>query len=452
MIRVKYTLITLIALFTTACDLGYLELKPDQRISTPNNLDALEALMDNTNVLNVNSVLLLGEISADDYVISEADWNTLTQHYQKYGSIWKPDIYEDQQCPGWNNAYLKILYANTVLENIDNVSVPKDEISRFNRIKGTALFWRAWQYFQLSQIFADNYTSENAFEKLGLPLRTFTDINKKISRASLGDTYEHILKDLREARELLPTRSNAINRPSKIAASALLSRIYLQMNEYSNAIENATWCIENSNGLIDYNTVNNSAAFAFPLYGIDNKESFLFDVMLSSPLFITYLKVNPDLLSSYDENDLRRDVYFSSRNGYHNFKGSYNGYNSMNPFPALDEIYLIRSECNARLGRIEEALNDLNTLLVNRYKTNSYIAKNKSNSPEIFEIIFAERRKSLVYRGVRWSDIRRLESPNRITREIGNATYTLSTKDKKLLTWPIPNQAIILGGYIQNIR
>ncbi|MFP9100715.1 RagB/SusD family nutrient uptake outer membrane protein [Flavobacterium sp. RHBU_24] len=91
----------------------------------------------------------------------------------------------------------------------------------------------------------------------------------------------------------------------------------------------------------------------------------------------------------------------------HSYWGSYDG--SPLPFSgiATDEIYLIKSECLARAGKFTEAMQVLNTLLEKRWIAGTFFPLSATGTAAL-DIILSERRKELVLRGLRWSDLRRL--------------------------------------------
>lgn len=136
------------------------------------------------------------------------------------------------------------------------------------------------------------------------------------------------------------------------------------------------------------------------------------------------------------------------------FKGSFNGDRSFFGGLTIGELYLIRAECYARKGNRIEALKDLNTLLKSRFSGN-YIEISTSSSEEALARIISERRKELVFRGLRWSDLRRLNRDSRfrvtLTKTLNGVTYTLPPQDTKYVL-PIDEIEIRLTGIQQNER
>jgi hypothetical protein len=122
-------------------------------------------------------------------------------------------------------------------------------------------------------------------------------------------------------------------------------------------------------------------------------------------------------------------------------------------------MYLIRAECLARDGNITGAMADVNTLLRSRWKKNgtvsTYVDKTVSNSSAALALILRERRKELPFRGLRWTDIRRLNLEpgfqTTLSRTLNGVTYTLPPGDPRF-AFSIPTVEIQLGGIQQNQR
>ncbi len=118
-------------------------------------------------------------------------------------------------------------------------------------------------------------------------------------------------------------------------------------------------------------------------------------------------------------------------------------------------MYLARAECYARLGQSGKALDDVNHLLAHRYVSGTYTPLVTIAEDDLLPLILLERRKELLFRGVRWEDLRRLNREGRfqttLERTIGGKTYELPPGHPNW-TWPIPPEAIAIGGYQQNER
>jgi hypothetical protein len=164
--------------------------------------------------------------------------------------------------------------------------------------------------------------------------------------------------------------------------------------------------------------------------------------------------VDTNLYKSYDRNDLRRVLYFTLNSAGITFKGGYHGTIFSFTGLATDEMYLVRAECRARAGDVNGAMNDLNKLLFQRWKTGTFTPYTASTPEQALDKILIERRKEMPCRGVRWTDIRRLNQENAgITpkRILNNLEFTLPV-NSPLYVLPIPPDAVQLGHYEQNER
>jgi len=164
--------------------------------------------------------------------------------------------------------------------------------------------------------------------------------------------------------------------------------------------------------------------------------------------------VDTTLYSMYQDNDLRKTGYFRFENGYYRFKGPYTA-NGVYLFTgiATDEMLLVRAESYARVGDIENAMKDLNTLMVKRWdNTVPYPEISATDQADAITKILSERRKELLMRGIRWADIKRLNKQGENitpTRFISGETFTLPPNDSRYAL-PIPIDIITSTGMKQN--
>ncbi len=277
----------------------------------------------------------------------------------------------------------------------------------------------------------------------------------------MQQSYDQVIADLKLAIALLPIVAPNSYRPNNAAASALLSRIYLSMGEYSLALEEATNSLAINNKLINYNSLTlnpTSSTVPFPKILPSNLNP---EVLFNSGMIVSFINaatttVNPEIVNSYAVNDLRKSAFLYDRGGgIITFKGRYSSSTVSFSGLAVDEVLLTRAECYARLNKPSEALADLNLLLANRFKTGTFQPYVQSGIPNVLNLILSERRKELLFRGTRWMDLKRLNlDPERavtLTRVLNGITYTLLPNSKRYVL-PIPDDEILISGIEQNIR
>lgn len=445
----KTVFVLLFGILLSSCG-DYLSIKPDKTRVIPSTLMDLNALLENNLVMN-QRFPTINILASDDILILENDWNILTQITPRNAYIWGDDMLNDNDDNEWGAQYRKIFYANIVVEEILKIVPEIREQSEWNRLKGMAHFFRAYAYFELSQLFCRPY-NDVSLDSPGLPLRLDPDLNIKVTRSTLRETYGQILDDAITSVSLLPDLPRYKTQPSRMAAYALLSRIYLAMQDYDLALENARNCLSISANLIDFNNVNLMLSNPFTRF---NEEVIFHATAIGySGTFPPQAKVTPLLYLEYSDLDLRKQAFFLTNNdGSHSFRGSYDGTTSIFTGLAVDEVVLVEAECLARLGRIDEANGRMEHLLQKRMKSD-YVYSGIRGQQNLLTFILTERRKELLFRGLRWSDLRRLNmDPERevtIGRDFDTA-HVLLPNDSRY-TFLIPEKAVVMGGLEQNRR
>lgn len=442
-------------LISVSCKKGLLDDKPDKSLLIPESLSDFQALLDNLNIMNVTPALQ--NIAADDYYTTDAGWLALTTQMEKNSYLWQQKIYENTPDPDWNTLYQQVFYANVVLDGLNKLKPDNTSQTTYNQIKGSALFYRSIAEYNLVLMFAADYDSSTATQLPGIPIRTSSDVNIKSSRGTLQQTYDAILNDLNMAEGLLANTAAFKSRPCKMAVYALLAKVNLSMRNYKSAEANATSCLQLSSTLIDYNTLSVSASkpFPSPLSAVNNEVIYYSSLNSFSFNRASTTVVDTNLYKSYDANDLRKTVFFNKGvNGY-SFKGTYNGNISFFTGLSTDETYLIKAECEARLNDLNAALQDLNLLLIKRFKNGTYTNYATTDINQALTKIVLERRKELVGRGIRWYDLKRLNKETNfattLTHIIQGKNYTLLPNSNRYV-FPIPDDEIAVDGLEQNPR
>jgi hypothetical protein len=431
----------------------FLDAKPNQALFVPSTLSDLENILNDQNLFNSYDPAL-GSIASDEYYVTADNLNVQTTQ-ERNGYIWAVKLYDaGANINDWTDPYQQIYYANTVLDYLPKVSVNSTQKSEADKVKASALFFRAIAFYNLVQTFAMPYDSKTASTDLGIPLRLTSDINAKSVRASNQACYEQIINDLQTAAQLLPIIPAAKTLPSQPAANALLARVYLAMADFPHALQYSGAALSQFNKLTDYNTLTPNG------YTISSNfldEDIFHTVQIGyDVLFPNYIGiVDSTLYNSYTANDLRKSSCFVLNSGLPYFSGTYdfNGYDYSGI--ATDEIYLIHAECNARAGNTSDALKDLNTLLVTRWQTGTFVPYTATSSQIALNEILLERRKELLFRGLRWTDLRRLNKESQfavtLKRVLNGTTYSLPPNDPRY-AMPIPDNEISLSGIQQNQR
>ena len=443
-----------------ACKKEWLDAKPNKALVVPTTVADYQALLDNgfnppiPMNTNMPSLSMVGD---GDYYVTDATYNSLNYPPERGAYLWATtaNFYDGQKNLEWIEAYQRILQDNVVLDGISSIKIDGTTQKAYNNVKGTALFFRSYDFYNLSQEYCRVYDASTANTDLGLPLRLSSNINLTVTRSSVQQTYDQMINDLLQAAPLLPTSPLSTIRPSKPAVFALLARVYLSQENYPKALLYADSCLQIQNGLMDFNQLSsNNYSPGIPRFNVET----IFYAKLNS--YTTFNKsvliVDPALLQLFASNDLRTSTWFTTYAGNQTFWGTYYGDGST-PFGgiATDEMYLDRAECYARTGNVGLAMNDLNTLLKNRYKTGTFTNLTAANADDALALIVKERRKELCFRNLRWSDLRRLNKDSRfqvtLTRNVNGQSYTLAPNSSRYVL-PLDPIETTSGGLQQNPR
>lgn len=442
-------LLVLICISLIGCK-KYLDVKPNQTLVVPNKIQDYQSLLDDWFFINQRDPYA-SEVSADDYYLGNSDYANLNE-YERRMYIWGDNIFQPGSNNNWALLYSHIYRTNIVLENIDKVNHGPNDNIQWNNTKGHALFIRAKAYLQLANIFTLAYDDQSASKDLGLPLRLSSDFNQHILRSSNEETYKRIILDLNNAIPLLPITPLHCLRPSRAAAYGLLARAYLSMRKYDSCYKYADLCLSLKKDLLNYNSkgsgIDPQTDHPFTRFNME----VIFDSNIPYPAPLYVGNVDSTLSKLYQENDLRKTLFFSSQ-AIQIFKGNYEGYDNLFDGIATDEIFLMRAECYARTNNIVAAMNDLNTLSKNRYLPD-FAPYNFTDAQDALSKVLIERRKELVYRGLRWMDIKRLNKEGAdiiLKRTIAGVDYILPANSPRYAL-PIPTDVISISGISQNPR
>lgn len=438
-------------ILNTGCK-KFLEEKSNQRLMIPENLSQLQTILDNFNTMN-NNYSSAAEVSTDDFFLTNNDYQALEYDQDRGTYSWASNnlFLPGDQGNGWSWTYSSVYASNSVMERLALIARTPANAATWDNIKAQALIFKAARLLDAAGTWTNAYDPATAANDLGLPLPVSTNFNEKQTRATLEDTYQAVIRYLREGIATAANQPLSTFRPGKAAGYGLLARTYLNKGEFAQARIYADSCLRLQNQLIDYNALDPSAEYPISATNPETIFSTIFSVTAS--LLFNTPKISPTLLNSYEANDLRRTLFFRDNgDGTFSFKGNYTGEFSLLCGVATDEMYLIRAEAAIRANDIQEGLNDLNTLLAARYRRGTFTSLANLTQQAALARVLLERRKELLFRGLRWTDIKRLNKLGAnitLTRNINGQQYTLPPNSPRFAL-PLPEDVISLSGMTQN--
>ncbi len=333
----------------------------------------------------------------------------------------------------WLSAYNAINVCNTILENLNKVTDP----SRKSRIEGEALFIRGIMHFELVRFFAKQYEVGQTNSQAGVPIVTKATslgnfVEVKPSRNTVEEVYAAVIADLTKAETLVPVSNRFY--VDRATVAAMLSRVYLQKNDFASARDAANRVINSGRyNLVPvfafcFNNLKNSAEDVFAIQitvqdGTNNMATFFAaatfggrgDVQIQNPH-----------LNLYEPGDARRAMFFTDANRGRIHSTKWNDVVAANiNIVRLAEMFLTRAECNFRLNTSVGAspLED-----INRIRTRVGLPSRTAADLTLASIL-RERQLELAFEGLRIHDQKRTRA------NVGSRPYT----DAKLI-FPIPDR------------
>lgn len=411
--------------------------------------------------LDVNMDILLNATLSDEVRTTGEFYNAATTHEWLYGSQ-DVGIRDNFTAVGPN--YQIIDRVNRVLAALPKADSTRngDEVLR-RRLRGEALFLRAYAHFNLYQYYCKAYNPD----ELAMPYMETSSLGP-VARINQGPYFQKLNADITEAKSLLPTSATEINRASIFAAHALHARIALTQRDWATAESNATAFINaiplatiaNFPGIW---TDANNLELGFRLVravGIGPRYGSLFRG-LSAPVAgvmqLASIVWGPSgkLWDSYDRvNDVRFNAYLINEplqvaagrpsRLVRKYAGGAYGSATENITNGkvfrTGEMVLIRAEARAEQGRHTGANGadaDINLLRSNRIT--GYTNVTFSSKDQAINEIMDERFKELAFEGFRFFDLRRRGLPvNRLAADAPtNEARTLAAGNFRFIL-PIP--------------
>lgn len=441
----KIAYLFIILFLTVSCGKEFLDVKRQSNQVIPSTIDDYLALLSETSVMVRETPGTLMLIGGEEYTISDEFYNALigSNIVEKNAYLWEAEIFEGLESKDWNRAFQRIMYANLARE-VEHLAVKTEEERRhLSNTLGVALFQHAWNYFRLMLMFGEPYHLDIENKQCPIPYREDYDVEDPGQTLTYRMIFDKLIDNLSMAATLLEDTQPSKVTPNRAAALTLLAKIYLQLYDYEKALQYSDLAIKASQELLDYNSLDVDIAYPFtPNYGKTNPEVLLFQLTISvlTPSR-TRMELSEELWEIYEDGDLRKKAFFSIRDGRRVFSGSYEGGATMFVGISTSETYLIRAECNARLGVLDKALNDLNYLRSHRFDRESFVPLESKSKDDIMRFVLEERRRELCFRGVRWEDLKRMNAEGLYTvdlhREINGTEYFLRHDDERW-NWPLP--------------
>jgi tetratricopeptide (TPR) repeat protein len=367
--------------------------------------------------------------SADRIDLNKSDE---TMYYAGYGSI--------------STCNLIIEHAPTATECTD---------AERNEAMAYAKVLRAMNYFNLVNYYADTYQESTASAKGGVPVITSADVNAPYTQLTVQEVYDFILNDLKEALPYLKSTSPTPLHPNLGAAYAFYARVYLQMNNYTEALNYANKALAENDRLYDWR-----AYYETHKAQIENPDSW---TATPSPAKHDYVEnyifkhgavyyastessIPVERKALFEVGDARAAARWKLRTvGADTYcTGTTTGFFNVGGITTT-EVYLIKAECLARAGKYGDAMAELNKVREKRILAADYTPRSASTEEQAIEYIRLTKDNELILTLIPFADARRynLEAKyaRTLSKTVDGSTLTLSPTSH-LWTMPFPMGAI----------
>ncbi|MEJ5089641.1 RagB/SusD family nutrient uptake outer membrane protein [Sphingobacterium faecium] len=462
----KYTF-TALCFSLVSCGNSFLEVEPigqlgkEQLFSNVNGMrDALMGSYNLTSRFFQSQYGIYGDLRGDDVQRS----TTSAQNYMLTDYNYNFD--EEDGTGGtmaiWSSGYEALNNINNVINSAEGIRPTLNGNSDdFNNYLGQSHIIRGLLFLSLANVYAQHYTYTADASHPGIPIPIVTPLpSQSLPRASMKDTYAQIIKDMETGIQYLDNLRPATRiYASSDAAKALLSRIYLYMGRYDEAIQYASEVLSKASyplvkneeykdmfiaegQLSDYNSIKSEVIWQLNL---NNRTANYMSTFYSDrSLFLAY--PSKAFLNFFDAADVRKSM-FELQPSSGNSISLKNAKNVTIPdinwpvnFKVIrsSELYLNRAEAYYHTRQYSLAAEDVKMLRARALNKSIADVVVQYNSPEeLLDQIKMERRKELAFEGQRIYDIMRYkESLNRGTN-CGSANCDV-TYPNDLFILPIP--------------
>lgn len=447
-----FLFILISVLFTTSGCKKQLELEPFNSTSLQNAITDAESAR--SAVRGVYSALQSGNYYGDKYLIYADMYADNVKDVGTFqttdGQVYAKSILANniQLNNTWITIYAGIGRCNFALSRIPGVTDlgPAEKTALIAELK----FLRGLMYFDLLRYWG------------GVPLvlepTESPEEIQKLPRSAEAQVYVQIIDDLNFAETNLTNNTpNAPNRATSLTATALLARVQLYRQNWSEALAKATKVINSgAYALVGANTNlylnKNSAESIFELAFTVNDNNSLARAGITGS-GITRYNVSADLVAAYDAQSAYTDGRYKASvifpKGYPNKPFNYAKY-----FRAasgddnvilirLAEMYLVRAEARAQLG--VDPVADIVTQDIDPLRARAGLIPlpPPANYIDLLTAVEIERRLELSFEGHRFFDLKRTGRAQGLIPEFQAEPFRL--------LWPIPyNQIVVNENLTQN--
>ncbi|MCQ2348553.1 MAG: RagB/SusD family nutrient uptake outer membrane protein [Paludibacteraceae bacterium] len=244
-------IIYIVSVVVALASCSFLDKEPDLRATIDTQKEIQQLLVSGYNMPNIAG---MGETMSDNAVDNNAPDITgkcytlepMSQMYTQYFTFQDINSSSEQDSPYaiWQNCYKNIAVANQALIAIENMESNGSKTMTAERAE--ALMIRAYNHFILVNVFCQAYKDDMLSKQdtgIHYMQAAETTVRPQYARGTVADVYKHIEEDLINALEVYGIDDGYYGVPkyhfNKSAAYAFAARFYLFKRDYNKVIEYA---------------------------------------------------------------------------------------------------------------------------------------------------------------------------------------------------------------------
>lgn len=453
----KYFIILLaFSLIMAACGKSFLEKQPRGRISKEElfkDMDGLRAALNGAynRVATYYSghFTMYADVAGDHVKMNPSSTSSMLIQYN-----YQSNPTQELQAVGyiWQYVYEAMDNTNNVINSIPSLrSAFPESAAELNLILGQALILRAVCHWDLSKVYAQTYTYTDNASHLGVPtLQATPNPGQPVGRKTMKETYDFIIKDLKDAEKLLKQYDAPDNfTASYESAWALLSRIYLYMGDWDQSLAYSDSIILKGG----FNLV--PAANYVKMYtswDVNNEViwQLYYNKYTASNIageYANQITANGKLKDLFDQDDMRLNIFdgdFTKKYG-RGFNGGSDNWPVNPKVVRLAEIYLNRAEALWHKKDYSGAADDVRIVA---QRAHADVVTIPSDPVQLLQFIEDERSRELCFEGHRLFDITRRHQDLARNVDCNSTVCSLAFPNDRFIL-PIPQNELDVNTAMQ---
>ena len=424
--RVLFLVLGACSLFLVSGCNDILEQKPQDTGSNVLPSEALQTSQDLKELLNSAYDVLANTYNGTYQNLPTLMTDNLIRpiNQDNFVSVWlrRSTIFNSSVGDGFKQHYIAILRANTVLENLDNVTgLSASDRARY---EAEAHFIRALCHFDAVRGWAQPFGFSSGSTHPGIAIRESSEI-VNAPRSSVMDVYSFVLSEIAAAKAGLPETNDVY--ATRWSAIALEAEVRFQQHEYELAYQLSNQLLTEAPAIFDaavnkYQFPQASPESYFYIYSatrldgenVDSRNAGFRDnyfnggnprLLLPEDLYTTFKQYGDSTARGvlYGSNDQDGNITYFTRMFDAQFFNI--------PVFTYTQMMLIRAESLAESGGdLSQAIEDINAIRERAYGSNVANLLDETSAAEVIQAARLERRLEFPFNAQRFHDIKRIGS------------------------------------------